>query len=112
MKPDFSLFFQGNWEDDDRNGWGELTYNSGDKYRGDWLDDKQRMYTMFTQRKIYDLSLTVRYLLSGGFFFFFLFTHCDHVSKEHLRRKHLIVIWVIRRGLVVNCYKFKLCIGK
>jgi len=33
---------QGLWEDDERNGLGELTYNSGDKYRGEWLDDKQR----------------------------------------------------------------------
>lgn len=36
------LSCQGLWEDDERNGWGELTYNSGDKYRGEWLDDKQR----------------------------------------------------------------------
>ena len=36
------LSSQGLWEDDERNGWGELTYNSGDKYRGEWLDDKQR----------------------------------------------------------------------
>ena len=37
-------FYQGEWEDDDRCGWGELMYNSGDKYKGEWLDDKQRMY--------------------------------------------------------------------
>ena len=35
---------QGEWEDDDRCGLGELMYNSGDKYKGQWLDDKQRMY--------------------------------------------------------------------
>ena len=35
---------QGEWEDDDRCGLGELMYNSGDKYKGEWLDDKQRMY--------------------------------------------------------------------
>ena len=35
---------QGHWEDDERNGIGELTYNTGDKYNGEWCDDKQREF--------------------------------------------------------------------
>ena len=32
---------QGYWEDDDRSGEGELTYNTGELYKGMWRDDKQ-----------------------------------------------------------------------
>lgn len=41
------FLYKGDWEDDDRCGWGELMYNSGDKYKGEWLDDKQRMFSCF-----------------------------------------------------------------
>lgn len=32
---------QGDWEDDERNGYGVLEYFSGDVYEGHWVDDKQ-----------------------------------------------------------------------
>jgi len=32
---------QGYWEDDERCGRGELTYNTGEVYSGDWKDDRQ-----------------------------------------------------------------------
>ena len=34
--------YVGNFEDGERNGIGELTYNTGEKYKGEWMDDKQR----------------------------------------------------------------------
>jgi len=35
---------QGYWEDDDRCGEGELTYNTGEIYKGTWRDDKQSKF--------------------------------------------------------------------
>ena len=35
------MWSQGYWEDDDRCGDGELTYNTGEAYKGQWRDDKQ-----------------------------------------------------------------------
>ena len=35
---------QGYWEDDDRCGEGELTYNTGEVYKGGWRDDKQSKF--------------------------------------------------------------------
>ena len=35
------MWSQGHWEDDDRCGDGELTYNTGEAYKGQWRDDKQ-----------------------------------------------------------------------
>ena len=40
------FFIQGYWEDDERCGDGELTYNTGEVYKGGWRDDKQsEVYT-------------------------------------------------------------------
>lgn len=34
--------------DDERCGEGEFTYNTGDVYRGKWVEDKQSKYCMVT----------------------------------------------------------------
>ncbi len=39
---------QGDWADDERCGEGELTYNTGEVYRGRWSEDKQSMYVLNT----------------------------------------------------------------
>lgn len=36
--------YVGNFEDGERNGIGELTYSTGEKYNGQWVDDKQRTF--------------------------------------------------------------------
>ena len=43
------LFPQGDWVDDERCGEGELTYNTGEVYRGKWSEDKQSMYVHLYQ---------------------------------------------------------------
>ena len=36
-----NFFSQGEWEDDERNGYGVLNYACGDNYNGEWIDNKQ-----------------------------------------------------------------------
>ena len=41
----FSFFeLQGEWEDDERNGYGVLNFACGDNYEGQWIDNKEGMF--------------------------------------------------------------------
>ena len=45
--PDGSIF-DGNWEDNDKSGYGTYTYPNGDVYEGSWKDDQKHGVGSYT----------------------------------------------------------------
>lgn len=47
--PDGSIY-DGNWEDNDKSGYGMYTYPNGDTYEGEWKDDQKHGIGVYTYK--------------------------------------------------------------
>lgn len=62
-----SAVYEGDWQEDQRSGWGRMYYESGDIYEGEWLKDKNHGQGVirYSTRNLQYLHILLRFEFSS-----------------------------------------------